>query len=69
MTRPEKIQCGDCSVWVEQLPIGAPRRFCDDCTRAKANVRRDAWKAANPDKTRKHNRESARRRRRDGRTT
>lgn len=69
MTRPEKIQCETCGMSVEQLPVGALRRFCDDCLRVKTGIRRDAWKKANPDRVRQHNRESARRRRRNGRTT
>jgi hypothetical protein len=67
--RPEKIQCERCDAWVEQQSLGAPRRVCDDCQRTKTNERRDAWKKAHPEEHRRHNRESARRRRRDGRLT
>lgn len=69
MTRPEKIACETCGMWAEQHPLGALRRFCDDCTRAKSRARNVAWKQANPDRMRQLNRESARRRRRDGRLT
>jgi hypothetical protein len=69
MPRPDKIQCETCGMWVEQQPVGAFRRFCDDCLRIKQNQRRDAWKKANPERAREHNRRSARRRRRDGRMT
>jgi hypothetical protein len=69
MPRPEKVQCKDCGMWVEQQPVGVFRRFCDDCNRLKSSRRRDAWKKANPERAREHNRKSAARRRRNGRIT
>lgn len=69
MSRPDKIQCETCSTWVEQQPVGAFRRFCDSCKTARGRVTSKAWRERNPEAHRRHNRESARRRRRDGRLT
>lgn len=69
MRRPDKIQCEDCGAWAEQQRLGARRRFCDGCRELREQARVRAWKQANPEANRRYNRESARRRRRDGRLT
>jgi hypothetical protein len=69
VSRPDKIQCETCGIDVVQQPLGAFRRFCDDCRRVRDGITSKAWRAANPEAHRKHNRDSARRRRRDGRMT
>lgn len=71
MSRPATALCETetCPTIIEIQPVGAFRRFCDDCLRAKDRIRSKAWRAANMDAHRRHNRESARRRRRAGRLT
>jgi hypothetical protein len=69
MTRPDKVQCEECDLWIEQAPVGAPRRFCASCLAVRNRESSRAWRERNPDAHRRHNRDSARRRRRDGRLT
>jgi hypothetical protein len=71
VSRPATAPCETetCDTTIEIQPVGAVRRFCDDCNRAKDRARSLAWRAVNMDAHRRHNRESARRRRRNGRLT
>ena len=69
MSRPLTTWCEGCGTTIEVQPLGRPRRKCDDCRTVAQRTAERRWRAENPDAHRRHNRESARRRRAAGRTT